>query len=253
MKRQNLYRFAITMLLLSCLLTVSALAGNHAEWGYSQLDPNQKGLYETLEVVVAARENKDIIEGAEDSAKDYSSALDVSQWQLETDAVYETVRMFVADHPEYYWFDGAVSLLKYSDGKTAYMHSFQYTHTSEVEETAFEAASQDLLKDLPRDATNYEKTLYIHDKLAEHIDYDLNVAHEQTAYSAIVDGKAVCAGYARAYQYLLNEAGIDAWTVEGYSVDVNNPDNTEGVLHAWNLVWLNDQCYYTDVTWDDQG
>lgn len=74
--------------------------------------------------------------------------------------------------------------------------------------------------------------------------------NDQTAYGALVEGEAVCAGYARAYQLLLEAAGVKAWTVVGDSID---PSSGYAVPHAWSLMWLDDDCYYTDVTWDDQG
>lgn len=61
-----------------------------------------------------------------------------------------------------------------------------------------------------------------------------------TAYGALVEGDAVCQGYALAYKLLLDKCGIDSVLVTS---------NEMG--HAWNLVKLDGSWYHVDVTWDD--
>ncbi|MBO5670640.1 MAG: hypothetical protein J6S41_03745, partial [Clostridia bacterium] len=100
-----------------------------------------------------------------------------------------------------------------------------------------------IMKDLP-DGNDYDKALYLHDALAAHVSY-VKTGDHQTAYGALVGKKAVCAGYAAAYQLLMKRAGIRNWTVEGSSIDSRTGQT---VPHAWNLVWIsNDVCVYTDV------
>ena len=55
---------------------------------------------------------------------------------------------------------------------------------------------------------------------------------------ALLNGDAVCRGYTQAYQYLMNSQGIECAYVVGNS-------------HCWNLTKLDDEWYYTDVTWGD--
>ncbi len=89
-----------------------------------------------------------------------------------------------------------------------------------------------------------EKALLIHDRLALTCSYgypqgyDENVAH--TSYSAIVLKKAVCQGYAYAYQYLLSFVGIKSEYVSSSYLN-----------HGWNIVYINNVPYHVDVTWDD--
>lgn len=94
--------------------------------------------------------------------------------------------------------------------------------------------------------TEYEIALYLHDYLAEHVTYTLEGEHP-SAYAALVLGEAACYGYSKAYQCLLNAAGIRARTITGDCPD----EKGELVGHAWNQVWLDGKCYYMDVTWDD--
>lgn len=89
--------------------------------------------------------------------------------------------------------------------------------------------------------TDAEKALYLHDYVVDHVAYEM-VGEHQNAYGALIDGKAVCAGYADAYLKLLQAVGIEARTMTGTS---------KGERHAWTQVYLNGKCYYTDTTWDD--
>jgi transglutaminase/protease-like cytokinesis protein 3 len=61
--------------------------------------------------------------------------------------------------------------------------------------------------------------------------------------------RALCAGYAESFAYLLEKAGIEAYVISGDSIDRRG----ESVPHAWNLVYIDRQPYYFDITWNDNG
>ena len=92
-----------------------------------------------------------------------------------------------------------------------------------------------------------QKALLLHDYLVQSCDYDI-VAKEgndrtclaRTAYSALVRGRAVCEGYAMAYRYLLNAAGI-----------VSDVAVSDSMNHIWNYVRIQGRWYHVDVTYDD--
>ena len=97
--------------------------------------------------------------------------------------------------------------------------------------------------------SDFEKIKAIHDYLALHIAYDygnfLNdtiPANSYTAYGALIKGIAVCDGYTKAAQLMLNQLGIENYYVSGTG---------NGGLHSWNLVVLDGQHYFMDITWDD--
>jgi hypothetical protein len=58
-----------------------------------------------------------------------------------------------------------------------------------------------------------------------------------------VEKKAVCAGYAKAFQYITNRLGIECEYVRGRC--------KSGEWHAWNIIKLEGDYYYVDATWDD--
>lgn len=95
--------------------------------------------------------------------------------------------------------------------------------------------------------SDYEVVKTLHDYLVTHCDYDYRVdignmpfiSHQ--AEGALLKGTAVCSGYAKAYEAMLDAAGIPNETITGYA----------GGYHAWNLVQVDGQWYHVDTTWDD--
>ncbi|WP_218154678.1 transglutaminase domain-containing protein [Paenibacillus sp. UNC496MF] len=97
--------------------------------------------------------------------------------------------------------------------------------------------------------TEYERELAIHDYILLHAAYDYDnyrkdtvPADSYTMYGLLVDGVAVCQGYAYTAQLLLRMAGIEAYYVRG---------TAGGGAHAWNKVKIDGSYYNLDVTWDD--
>ena len=96
-----------------------------------------------------------------------------------------------------------------------------------------------------------EMALSLHDYLVLHCAYDWYVANNQgepsynvyTAYGALMEGNAVCQGYAMAYNLLLNMVGIKTDYVTSVIPDQGR--------HGWSLVEIGETWYHVDVTWDD--
>ena len=63
----------------------------------------------------------------------------------------------------------------------------------------------------------------------------------------MVNGEAVCEGYARSFKYLMDILGIPCTLVIGKGT--NSEGRTEN--HAWNYVQIGDDWYALDATWDD--
>lgn len=62
-------------------------------------------------------------------------------------------------------------------------------------------------------------------------------------YGAIVEGEAVCLGFATAFQLFMDILDIECITVVGAAFD-----STED--HAWNMVKIDGEWYCVDATWD---
>ena len=60
------------------------------------------------------------------------------------------------------------------------------------------------------------------------------------AYGVLVNGLAVCQGYALAYIDLLREVGVESYFVSSSNIN-----------HGWNVINSGSGWYYSDITWDD--
>lgn len=95
----------------------------------------------------------------------------------------------------------------------------------------------------------YDDIKMVHDYLIANIEYDSTISKDNiyNIYGALINGEAVCEGYARAFKYLMDSLEIPCTLVIG--TGRNSEGNTEN--HAWNYVLLNDSWYAIDATWDD--
>lgn len=91
---------------------------------------------------------------------------------------------------------------------------------------------------------DYEREWQIYQYVIEKIEYsqEFPLPMTHTLYGALIEGVAVCDGYAKSVMYLLNNVGIPTELVVG---------EAENVLHAWNKVKIQDEYYYVDATWGD--
>ena len=89
--------------------------------------------------------------------------------------------------------------------------------------------------------SEYEKSKYVYTYIAQNTNYQES-DNMHNIYGVLVDGNAVCEGYAKTYCYIMKKCGIDCAVVTGIS------DNVE---HAWNIVKINNNYYYVDPTWGD--
>lgn len=110
-----------------------------------------------------------------------------------------------------------------------------------------DATAEKIISKFDEDTSVYSKILYIHDYLTDHTVYDESLNSAHSAYGAMISGKAVCEGYARAFGYICAKAGIKTVNVTGKG---NNGDG-HVVNHMWNRVYIKKQWYDIDLTWDD--
>lgn len=96
------------------------------------------------------------------------------------------------------------------------------------------------------DMNDFDKELALHDYIITHCIYkdgDFPQGDDvYTAYGALVNGEAVCNGYAEAFKLLLDCVGVESRVVAGTG---------NGINHAWNMVFINGEWYHVDLTWDD--
>lgn len=184
---------------------------------------------------------KEILQGVRDHVEEIYVHSENAE---ETNALFQKV---LKDFPEIFWCGGASKT-------TAYNGSQNYTvlepvYTYEEEECArrkaeIEAAAEECLAGISGEASDYEKIQYVYEYIVNMVEYDMEASDNQNIYSVFVGKRSVCAGYAKAAQYLLERLGLFCTYVTGTAGEERQP-------HAWNLVQCGGDYYHLDVTWGD--
>lgn len=93
-----------------------------------------------------------------------------------------------------------------------------------------------------------DKEMVVHDYLVRNVNYstELYSSDVHSIKGALIDGSAVCEGYARAFKLLCDAVEVPCIMVSGTATDSNGITEK----HAWNIVRNNKNNYHVDVTWD---
>ncbi|GEM_PF-2496401 len=157
------------------------------------------------------------------------------------------------DHPEFFFIRG------YTYGATAREAGFNYTDESGItvgwaimslDEEIMQIGIDKALKDITSRAqpviakaktidSEIDRVRYIVEDLCGKNVYSedgYKCRYGQNMYSAIVTNETVCAGFSKAFHYYMVALGVDATVL-------NSSD------HMWNLLELDGEYYYMDVTW----
>lgn len=190
----------------------------------------------------------------------YESEIKPMAGVIKVDDFSKLVTMFVYDNPEVFWWQDMKGVMNYDSDGNMTSYRIEYTLSAErvkKRKMKIEKAIAPFVGGITVSMSDYDVALKAFENIVDLIDYDTLALNEEHAgrissdapddirsiYGVFVDKKAVCAGYAKAYQFLLNRMGIECTYVAGKC--------HEGGLHAWNLIKLEGDYYYVDVTWGD--
>ena len=163
---------------------------------------------------------------------------------LPADSVERVMTALFCDHPELFWLDSSYQYSYTPQDHLVVSVALSFNETAadiEIYRVRFEAAAQPVLQAARNLDSVVLQEKYVHDYLLDNVSYNLNSALNQSAYSALVYGESVCAGYSRAFQYLMRQLGVPCYYCTG----------TAGGPHAWNIIRLDENYYHVDVAWDD--
>lgn len=153
------------------------------------------------------------------------------------------------DNPEIFWVDSSYSFSKSPSG--IFVEPEYRFNDEEIEKMKAELSAEvsRIVALAGSGASDFGREKFFHDYICKNTVYDLETYDNfgDSAYSVLIDGKAICEGYARALKMLLDACGIYNYLVVG------NTENDEGKMegHMWNVVSVDGGLYHIDVTWDD--
>lgn len=177
-----------------------------------------------------------------DGCEAAQASIDISHatYRLSTDEAFLVYDAVWADCPAYFWLAEGVQAGGY--GNVVYTLYFEIPEDVATTRAALSARVAEMTAGL-EGKSDYDKSRILHDRVCDAVIYRFG-DNDQSVVGSLLEGASVCSGYARAYQLLLHAVGIPSFCVTGRSREQN---------HSWNLVQLDGEWYYTDVTWDDQN
>ena len=165
---------------------------------------------------------------------------------------------FLYDNPLYYWLSGGYSYSYNPSSKVITSISItvvpEYSDGSVRSKLNAEiyAGAEEYYSVVENEESEYNITLAYYDMIISDINYvyesdGVTAQDDKWAHSVVgvfTKQGAVCEGYAKALQLMLNVSGVENIYVTG---DSNGP-------HAWSMIKLDDgKWYWFDATWDDSG
>ena len=165
------------------------------------------------------------------------------------DCVDRVFKCVIFDHPEIFYVFGYNCSKEYlgEELQRIYISGTMNMDLAEVQKRKqlIEEQVQGILNDMQDIQDSYEITKYLYRYIINSTEYDKHSVDNQNICSVFLNHRSVCSGYAKAFQYLMQRKGIQTGLIQG-TVKDGNP-------HAWNMVLLDGEYYFVDVTWGDSS
>ena len=227
---------------------------DYKKYFYNQLNSNAKSIYSQIV------NNFDLLKAGD-------KTIDFSNDTADADTNFQTAwDALMLDNPNIFFINtNNITLQSKSDrkiwektpkysyklmpkqGKKYYMDTWQ---TQDEVENAIKEVNEKVRNIIASaKGSRYDKVKYIHDYIVDNAEYDnSDRTNNGNIYGLLIEKNAVCEGYAKTFQYLLDLLDIPNIIVYGEGINSNN--NAE--YHSWNYVQMdNGKWYAVDTTWDD--
>ena len=142
--------------------------------------------------------------------------------------VFGIIEKIILDNPEIMFYEGG----RYrSDGQLTLKYSKSRDFILSAVQTTIRTADEILDEIIQPGMNDFEKELAIHDYIVNNCRYDIEEnlkegttpPEDYTAYGVLVNGMAVCEGYAKAMKLMLDRVNIPSLVVAGYSKESAMP------------------------------
>ena len=151
----------------------------------------------------------------------FESSVDLAEGVISKDDIGAFISMLTSACPYIDYMGSQYTICIDGDG---YVTSVEVTYDKTAEEAQAEKEKLDkkvgeILAGIEQGWSDYDKVLYFHDSIILECNYDDTAKNCYSAYGCLVEGKAVCEGYAKAMQILCSKAGIKCIPVAGKAYD----------------------------------
>lgn len=161
------------------------------------------------------------------------------------------------DHPEFFYVD--FKQVKYVKSTLGLIYYINYRIKIDLCDMVINSVQEEInkVKQLvikQNFTTDYEKCRWIHNYLVKSVRYNFEAVSypnnfpEAFEIDGVFKGKrAVCEGIAKAYKFLCDKLGVESLIAFGTAT---SEYFGQDLLHAWNIIKIENQFMHVDVTWD---
>ena len=173
---------------------------------------------------------------------------------VDSKTVSKVFRAVLDDNPQVFWFTGAARLEQIERNGIVEETTLSATlcnnilpSSISIYSTRLQNIVDSIVSAARRRLSTFDKVLFVHDYIVDNTDYVMNVPFCYDAYGCLVNRRAVCSGYAKAFQLIMKSLGFNCSYVPGG----DRNDNSIHSNHAWNCIQIDGEYYFIDTTWDD--
>lgn len=209
---------------------------------YNVLNTKQKKIYEKIYAAC-----DEMPKGFVDLCVDYEDA---------SKDITVAYRAVLNDNTDIFWMPDQYIIAKNTTGGITYASiAFDHTYNKKTVKYPFTRSQREKMKtklentvqkvlELTKNAkSQFDKEKIFNDYICENTEYAENSELANTSYGCLVEKKALCEGYSRAFKLLCNRAKIECDLIVG---------SAEGSGHMWNSVNIDGKHSFVDVTWNDR-
>ncbi|MBQ8341638.1 MAG: hypothetical protein IJY22_04595 [Clostridia bacterium] len=183
----------------------------------------------------------DLLDLIRNTYDNHVETVDVSSYELTADDLKAIVSSVRYSCPEYFYVANDYNYVK-NDQELVTEFRPKYTvdaQTAAQQMVAYEQTIAEIVANGPKEGTDFEKVLYLHDYFVQNYRYDYGYTIRD-AYTFFEGKTGVC----QAYMLALIATG------EAMGLEVL-PVTSNAMNHAWNLIKIDGEWYHIDITWDD--
>lgn len=205
----------------------SILDDYESKYAYNKLTSTQKKVYAAIFKAAA----------------NHDASTDISDLNATSTDVYNAYWAFDYENPQFFWLGQGYAYSYYGD--TVYSVALQYSRSASEAQRLnkdFEAAAQKIIDKAMKKDDVFSQLVVFNDELCDMTTYTRSgPSYISEADGPLLNGKALCEGYSKAFMYLCQSVGIECICVKGYA----------GAAHMWNMIKVDGKWYNMDVTWND--
>lgn len=239
---KNIKKFICLLITIAVMAPSVAFADDIYEV-YIQND--EISMFADIDTVLSDNE-KEAIEYIISSLQKLETTVDIHEYNVPADRTTIFLKSLMAalqyEYPEIFYIDlNRVGGSKNSNNLVYVTIPLSMTE-NEINENQklIDDECKKIVSTIPKDASDFEKTLIVHYYITSHYEYDTSYTI-RTLYDTVKEKKCVCQGYSYLFMHIMN----NYLNIECTSVP------SDICRHMWNKVKIDDKWYNVDLTADD--